>query len=248
MRLEKYIATSGIASRRAVKKAIRAGCVTVNGTQVLIPGHPIEPQKDCIIFEGRQVEPLTEHIYVMLHKPAGYLTTRHDERGRPTVMDLLRDLPDTIYPVGRLDLETEGLLLFTNDGQFAYRLTHPSHEIEKTYLAWIDGVPSAQAIEQLRSGVTIPSGKTAPAKIRQLDVTMKPISSPVRKTSKARQIAKFEVIIHEGKKRQVRLMFKAIGHPVIRLKRIRIGRLGLGNLQRGQYRSLTPAEIDGLRD
>ena len=248
MRLEKYIATSGIASRRAVKKAIRAGRVTVNGTHVLIPGHPIDAQKDCIAFEGKRVEPLTEHIYVMLHKPAGYLTTRRDERGRPTVMDLLRDLPDTIYPVGRLDLETEGLLLFTNDGEFAYRLTHPSHEIEKTYLAWVDAVPSAQAIERLRTGVTIPSGRTAPAKIRQLDVAVEPISSPRRKTSKARTVAKFEVIIHEGKKRQIRLMFKAIGHPVIRLKRVRIGRLGLGNLQRGQYRFLTPAEIACLRD
>ncbi|MDE0087665.1 MAG: pseudouridine synthase, partial [Candidatus Poribacteria bacterium] len=134
MRLEKYIATSGIASRRAVKRAIREGRVTVNGTEIFIPGHPIDVESDCIEFEGKQVEPLTERIYLMLNKPAGYLTTRRDERGRPTVMDLLTELPESIYPVGRLDLETEGLLLFTNDGNFANRLMHPSHEVDKTYL------------------------------------------------------------------------------------------------------------------
>ena len=142
MRLEKYIATSGIASRRSVKKSIQAGFVTVNGEPVLVPGHPINVGIDTVEFEGKQVEPLAEHIYLMLNKPAGYLTTRRDERGRPTVMDLVADLPDTIYPVGRLDLETEGLLLFTNDGDFAHRLLHPSHEVEKTYLAWVKGIPS----------------------------------------------------------------------------------------------------------
>ena len=170
----------------------------------------------------------------MLNKPAGYVTTRRDERNRPTVMNLVADLPDSIYPVGRLDLETEGLLLFTNDGDFAYRLLHPSHEIEKTYLAWVKGVPKDAAVEQLRQGVTIPSGTTAPAKVKRLKMNRDDAST------------KFEVVIHEGKKRQVRLMFKAVGHPVIRLKRIRIGNLGLGNLPQGQYRFLTPQEITAL--
>ncbi|CAI8035102.1 Ribosomal large subunit pseudouridine synthase B [Geodia barretti] len=170
----------------------------------------------------------------MLNKPAGCLTTRSDERGRPTVMELVADLRDTIYPVGRLDLETEGLLLFTNDGDFAYRLLHPSHEVEKTYLVWVKGVPRDDAIQRLRQGVTISSGATAPAKIKRV------------KVSKDSASAKFEVVIHEGKKRQVRLMFKAVGHPVIRLKRVRIGNLRLGNLPSGQYRFLSPEEISEL--
>ena len=247
MRLEKYIATSGIASRRAVKRAIREGRVTVNGTEILIPGHPIDVGKDCIEFEGKRVEPLTERIYLMLNKPAGYLTTRSDERGRPTVMDLLVDLPKSIYPVGRLDLETEGLLLFTNDGKFTNRLMHPSHEIDKTYLAWVNGVSSQRALASLRNGVAIPGGKTAPAKINQLNVKSATTPSANSKTNKNGAVAKFRIIIHEGKKRQVRLMFKAVGHQVIRLKRTRIGTLGLGNLPQGQYRFLTPTEVAKLQ-
>ncbi len=247
MRLEKYIATSGIASRRAVKRAIREGCVTVNGTEILIPGHPINVESDCIEFEGEQVEPLTERIYLMLNKPAGYLTTRRDERGRPTVMDLLTDLPKSIYPVGRLDLETEGLLLFTNDGIFANRLMHPSHEVEKAYLAWVDGIPSKRALERLRNGIAIPGGKTAPAKIKQLNVKTASTPSAKSKINKNTVVAKFRVIIHEGKKRQIRLMFKAVGHRVIRLKRTHIGELGLGNLPQGQYRFLTPTEVAQLQ-
>ncbi len=234
MRLEKYIATSGIASRRSVKKRILAGAVTVNGEPVLVPGHPIDVETDAVEFEGKRVEPLTERIYLMLNKPAGYITTRSDERGRPTVMDLVRDLPDTIYPVGRLDSETEGLLLFTNDGDFAYRLLHPSHEIDKTYLAWVQGIPNDDAIQRLRRGVTIPSGTTAPAKIERL------------KPSKDHKSTQFEVTIHEGKKRQVRMMFKAVKHPVIRLKRIQVGTLKLGSLPSGRYRFLTSEEVSEL--
>ena len=236
MRLEKYIATSGIASRRAVKKSIRAGLVTVNDEPVFVPGHPIDVETDTVAFDGQPVKPLTEHIYLMLNKPPGYLTTRRDERNRPTVMTLVADLPDSIYPVGRLDLETEGLLLFTNDGDFAYRLLHPSHEIEKTYLAWVNGTPNATAVQRLRRGVTIPSGKTAPARVKRL------------KTGRDEASTQFEVVIHEGKKRQVRLMFKAVGHPVIRLKRTRIGNLRLGNLRQGQYRFLTESEITALME
>ena len=234
MRLEKYIATSGIASRRAVKKSILAGAVTVNGEFVLVPGHPIDTETDVVEFEGKRVEPLIEHIYLMLNKPAGYVTTRHDERGRLTVMDLVSDLPDTIYPVGRLDLETEGLLLFTNDGNFAYRLLHPSHEIEKTYIAWVKGVPRDNVLQELRRGVRIPSGTTAPAKVRRL------------KISKDGRSTAFEVTIHEGKKRQVRMMFKAVGHPVTRLKRVQIGTLKLGHLPLGTYRFLTSEEVAEL--
>jgi len=235
MRLEKYIATSGIASRRKAKKSIRAGCVTVNGKTVFIPGHPIDVETDCVEFEGRRVEPITQHIYLMLNKPAGYVTTRRDERGRPTVMDLVADIPEPVYPIGRLDLETEGLLLFTNDGEFAYRLMHPSHQVKKTYLAWINGIPSDGAIQRLHQGVTIPSGKTGPAKVKRL------------KVNKENTSTQFEVVIHEGKKRQIRLMFKVVGHPVLRLKRVRIGNLRLSNLPQGQYRFLTPGELAELK-
>lgn len=234
MRLEKYIATSGIASRRAVKKSILAGAVMVNSEPMLVPGHPIHVETDSVEFEGKRVEPLTQHTYLMLNKPAGCITTRSDERGRPTVMDLVADLPDPIYPVGRLDLETEGLLLFTNDGDFTYRLLHPSHKIEKTYLAWVKGVPCDNTIHRLRRSVRIPSGTTAPAKVKRLRV------------SKDDTSAKFEVTIHEGKKRQVRMMFKVVGHPVIRLKRIRVGTLKLGNLPLGAYRFLTSEEVSEL--
>ena len=236
MRLEKYIATSGIASRRAVKKSIHAGLVTVNGEPISVPGHRINVETDTVEFEGKRVEPLTERIYLMLNKPAGYLTTRSDERGRPTVMNLVADLPDSIYPVGRLDLETAGLLLFTNDGDFAYRLLHPSHEIEKTYLVWVKGVPNDTAVQRLREGVKIPSGPTAPAKVERLKISRDGAST------------KLEMVIHEGKKRQVRLMFKAVGYPVIRLQRVQIGNLRLGNLPQGQYRFLTPGEVRALME
>ncbi len=248
MRLEKYIASAGIASRRAVKRAIREGYASVNGTTIRIPGHPIDMENDCILFEGKVVEPLAERVYIMLNKPAGYITTRHDERGRPTVMDLLTELPKSIYPVGRLDLETEGLLLFTNDGEFAYQLMHPSHEIDKTYIAWVNGVLGKPALEHLRNGVDITGGKTAPAKIKQLDVKNELKKVVKKKTNKFGLVAKYRVIIHEGKKRQIRLMFKAVGHRVTRLKRIRIGTLQLGNLPQGQYRFLTPAEVADLQN
>ena len=246
MRLEKFIATSGVASRRAVKRSIREGRVTVNGTTVLIPGHPIEVQTDTIEFEGKLVKPLTHRIYIMLNKPAGYITTRHDERGRPTVMDLLTDLPKSIYPVGRLDLDTEGLLLFTNDGQFANRMMHPRHEIEKTYLAWVNGVPNKRSLNRLRNGVKIHKGITSPAKIKLIDANVSISETISDKRNRNGEISKLRVIIHEGKKRQVRLMFKAVGHRVIRLKRTRVGRLSLGNLLQGQYRYLTPAEVKDL--
>ena len=246
MRLEKYIANSGVASRRAVKRFIRSGHVTVNGAQIIIPGHPIDEHKDNIILDGKKVEPLKERIYLMLNKPAGYITTRRDERGRPTVMDLLTDLPDSIYPVGRLDLETEGLLLFTNDGNFANRIMHPSHETEKTSLAWVNGVLSDDALKRLCRGVTISSGTTAPAKIRKLKIRSSLNPNDIMKRHTDVVLAKYKVIIHEGKKRQIRLMFKAVGHRVKRLKRTRIGTLGLGKLPRGQYRLLTPTEVAEL--
>ena len=233
MRLEKFLAESGITSRRSAKKYIQAGRVTVNGECVFIPGTAIDSQKDRIEFDGKRIGRKPKKVYLMLNKPAGYLTTRHDERGRPTVMEFVRDIPEYIYPVGRLDRETEGLLLMTNDGVFAHRLTHPSYEMDKTYIAWVEGQPNRRAIQQLREGVIIKGGLTAPATVIQL--------------KQKKGLTQFKVIIHEGKKRQIRRMFRAVGHRVAYLKRVQIDFLSPDNLALGEYRMLTPAEVEALQ-
>ncbi len=233
MRLEKFLARSGIASRRTAQKQIITGRVTVNDERVLIPGTHIEPDIDLIEVDGQRVEGTPEQIYLMLNKPPGYVTTVRDERHRPTVMEFVKDIPERIYPVGRLDRDTEGLLLLTNDGEFANRLTHPRHEVKKTYIAWVRGKPSRKAIHQLSKGVRIEGGFTSKAEIA-------PISHRQDHTQ-------FRITIHEGKKRQIRRMFQAVKHEVTFLKRIAIGGLVLGDLPVGQYRMLSAAEIDSLR-
>lgn len=233
MRLEKFLAESGIMSRRAAKKCISDGRVTVNGEHVEIPGTRIVPDTDRVKVDGRLVQGKPKSIYLMLNKPPGYVSTRHDERSRPTVMDLVCDIPERIYPVGRLDMDTEGLLLMTNDGAFAHKLTHPSHEIEKTYIAWVVGQPSREAIDHLRAGVMIVDGKTAPAKVDQI--------------GREQGRAQFRIVIHEGKKRQIRRMFEAVQHKVISLKRVQIGSLSLGSLPQGKYRLLTPTQVGALQ-
>ena len=168
----------------------------------------------------------------MLNKPAGYVTTVRDERGRPTVMALVPDIPERIYPVGRLDLDTEGLLLMTNDGDFAHRILHPSHEIQKTYIAWVEGQPNRREIQRMREGIEIEEGVVTSAKVDQ--------------TERREGQTQFKVVIHEGKKRQIRRMFHAIDHDVLHLKRIGIGSLSLGRLSIGKYRLLTPPEIESF--
>ena len=232
MRLEKFLSQSGIASRRNAKKYISAGRVTVNGERVLIPGTHIAPQQDEIAFDGEPIRGKPKPIYLMLNKPAGYVTTVRDERGRPTVMELVSDISERIYPVGRLDVDTEGLLLMTNDGDFAHRILHPSHEIQKTYIAWVEGKPNRQEIQRLREGIEIEEGVITSAKINQI--------------GKTEGQTQFKVVIHEGKKRQIRRMFHAIGHDVLHLKRVGIGSLSLDRLAIGKYRPVTPAEIESL--
>ena len=233
MRLEKYLAKSGIASRRTAQKQILLGKVTVNDERVLIPGTHIEPDKDLVQVDGLRVKGTPEPIYLMLNKPPGYVTTVRDERRRPTVMELVSDIPERIYPVGRLDKDTEGLLLMTNDGEFANRLTHPRHEVKKTYIAWVNGNPNQKAIDQLREGVRIEGGVTSRAGITPL--------------SRRKDRAQFRITIREGKKRQIRRMFQAVGYEVTFLKRIAIGALGLGDLPIGRYRMLSAPEIDSFR-
>ena len=232
MRLEKFLSESGIASRRDAKKYIAAGRISVNGERVLIPGTHIDPQQAEITFDGEQIRGKPKRIYLMLNKPAGYITTVRDERERPTVMALVRDITERIYPVGRLDLDTEGLLLMTNDGDFAHRILHPSHEIQKTYIAWVEGKPDRRQIQRLREGIEIEDGAITSAQVNQI--------------GKREEQTQFKVVIHEGRKRQIRRMFHAVGHDVVHLKRVRIGSLSLGRLSIGKYRFLTPAEIESL--
>ena len=232
MRLEKFLSESGIISRRDAKKYISAGRVSVNGERMLIPGTHIDPREDKITLDGELIRGKPKRIYLMLNKPAGYVTTVRDERGRPTVMALVSDISQRIYPVGRLDLDTEGLLLMTNDGDFAHRILHPSHEIQKAYIAWVEGKPNQRAIQRLREGIEIEDGTITSAKVNQI--------------GKREGQTQFRVIIHEGRKRQIRRMFHAVGHDVVHLKRVGIGSLSLGRLSIGKYRILTTVEIESL--
>ena len=230
MRLEKFLAEAGITSRRHAKQLIAVGRVTVNNKRVLIPGTHINLGTDVVALDGESI-PLKpkKHVYIMLNKPAGYLSTVIDDHDRPSVLALLPSSSIRIYPVGRLDLDTEGLLLLTNDGDLAYKLTHPRYHVDKVYLAWVQGHPSEEALEHLRSGVQLEDGITAPAKI-----------AVIRQTKAQTYL---RIIIHEGKKRQIKRMCRAVGHEVQYLKRVQIGPIKLGKLPVGEYRYLSPEEL-----
>lgn len=233
MRLQKYMAMCGVAARRKCEEMIAAGRVTVNGRVITEMGTQVEEQ-DEVLVDGVRITPEEEKRYVLYHKPAGEVTTVSDEKGRETVMDLFRDFPVRLYPVGRLDYDSEGLLLLTNDGALAQRLTHPSCEVDKVYLARVTGNPSNEAIDRLRRGVYMEGDerRTYPADVRV-----------VRDESLFSDIL---VTIHEGRNRQVRRMFDAVGHKVLLLRRVRFGPLELGNLRRGEWRELTAQEVELL--
>ena len=233
MRLQKYMAMCGVASRRKCEEMIAAGRVTVNGRVITEMGTQVEEQ-DEVLVDGVRITPEEEKRYVLYHKPAGEVTTVSDEKGRETVMDRFRDFPVRLYPVGRLDYDSEGLLLLTNDGALAQRLTHPSCEVDKVYLARVTGNPSNEAIDRLRRGVYMEGDerRTYPADVRV-----------VRDESLFSDIL---VTIHEGRNRQVRRMFDAVGHKVLLLRRVRFGPLELGNLRRGEWRELTAQEVEQL--
>lgn len=248
IRLQKYLADCGVAARRKAEELILEGKVTVNSIVVTELGVKIDPQSDTVAVEGRTVAP-EKKVYIMLHKPEGYVTTASDEHGRPTVMDLIRDVPERLSPVGRLDYNTSGMLIMTNDGELLYGLTHPRHEVEKTYIARVSGMPSDEGLRRLRKGLTLDAGqpdfghsgrqpgsgrRTAPAKV-----------SLVKSDGTN---ASLLITIHEGRNRQVRRMCEAIGHDVIHLKRISTGRLALGDLEKGKYRRLTGDEITYLKE
>ena len=233
-RLQKIISAAGVASRRAAEELIVGGRVRVNGKVVIELGAKADANKDHIKVDGKLINPKQPRTYIMLNKPAGYVTTMSDPEGRPTVQDLLKGIKTRVYPVGRLDYNTEGLLLMTNDGDFAHLITHPKHEFPKTYLAKVKGVLDERSIEMLEKGVFLQDGKTAPAK--------------VKKIRKEEMNSWVEITIHEGRKRQVRRMFDHVGRSVIKLKRIRTGGLSLGDLPEGRFRHLTLDEVKTLRE
>jgi len=233
MRLQKYMAMCGVAARRKCEEIIASGRVSVNGQIITEMGTQVE-ERDVVLVDGVKITPEEEKRYILYHKPAGEVTTVSDEKGRETVMDRFRDFPVRLYPVGRLDYDSEGLLLLTNDGELAQRLTHPSCEVDKVYLARVTGNPSNEAIERMRRGVYMEGDerKTYPAEVRV-----------VRDESLFSDIV---VTIHEGRNRQVRRMFDAVGHKVLLLRRIRFGPLELGSLKRGEWRELDSFEIERL--
>jgi pseudouridine synthase len=236
-RLQKILSQAGVASRRLSEELIVQGRVQVNGRTVTALGTKADPGTDEIKVDGRRIRVQQRLRYVLLHKPRGYITTRSDPEGRPTVMDLLRGVKEYVYPVGRLDYDSEGLLLLTNDGELATRLTHPRHEVDKVYHARVRGVPDDHALERLEKGVTIDGRRTAKAKARVVD-------PPHKRSTEQTTI---ELAIHEGRQRQVRKMFEAVGHPVVRLKRVRIGPIEDPDIPPGHWRDLTPQEVARLR-
>jgi 23S rRNA pseudouridine2605 synthase len=233
MRLNKFLAKAGIASRRRADTLIEEGHVSINGQIVTSLGTQVDETSDSISVDGKPAVISNEFVYLMLHKPVSYLVTRIDEFNRPTVMELVGKYRKIVKPVGRLDLNSSGLLLLTNDGELAFRLTHPRFQIDKTYLVKCEGLVTDEEVDRLEKGVAIEGGITAPAKIKIL--------------SQSPNFSRFEITIHEGRKRQVRLMCQAVKHEVIALKRLNFGNLQLGDLNEGKYRLLTSDEIEMLK-
>ena len=230
-RLQKILSARGVASRRAAEEWIKAGRVSVNGRTAVL-GDTADPEKDDIRVDGKQLPRQEKLLYLLLHKPRGYVTTLHDEKGRPDAARLVADCGARVYPIGRLDMDSEGLLLFTNDGAFANLLMHPSHEVEKAYEVLVSGF-SPEKLPLLERPIVLDGYCIRPPKVRLLESTG--------------QKARLEVVIHEGRNRQVRRMCQAAGMEVLRLKRTREGSLTLGDLPAGKWRSLTQAEIEKLK-
>ncbi len=233
VRLQKIIADAGVASRRAAERLMLDGAVTVNGRIVTELGAKANPGEDDVRVAGQRVTQAAPHVYYLLNKPPGYVTTLSDEHGRAAARDLLGDVKARIYPVGRLDRDSEGLLLFTNDGALTARLTHPRFGVEKEYLALVDREPAPAALDALRRGVLIEGRRTAPARVERLH----PDGGGVW----------LGVTIHEGRKHQVRLMCEAVGLTVRRLVRTRFGTLTLEELPAGAHRRLTPREVERMQ-
>lgn len=234
IRLQKYLAECGIASRRKAEEYIQTGKVEVNGKIVTELGTKIDPYKDIVYFNNKKVIKQNENIYILLNKPIGYVTTTKDQFNRETVLDLIKGINKRVVPVGRLDMYTSGALILTNDGDFTYKVTHPSHEITKTYTATLKGIITDEEIERLRNGVEIEDYITRPAKVKIL------------KTDNEKNISRIEITIHEGKNRQVRKMCEAIGRNVMALHRSKIGNIDVKDLKVGQWRYLKLGEVRSI--
>lgn len=247
IRLQKWLAESGISSRRRAEELIISGRVSVNGVVVTALGTKANPLTDSVELDGKSVDIDSKKEYVMLNKPEGVVTTVTDPFGRNTVMDYIA-ADKRLFPVGRLDSDTSGLLLLTNDGEWAQKLMHPKYEVKKTYVAIVQGVPSPESLRMLRRGVVIDNKKTAPAEVILKEKIDAPIAPARRKKGapKVMQNAKIVITIREGRNRQVRKMCDAIGHTVLKLKRVGIGSLVLGNLEKGKWRKLTARELKSM--
>ncbi|MDY4081538.1 MAG: pseudouridine synthase [Candidatus Metalachnospira sp.] len=233
-RLQKYMADCGVASRRRSEELIKEGLVSVNGIVVTELGVKIDPVKDKVAYKGKVLSLEKKKVYIMLNKPEGYVTTARDQFKRPTVMDLIKDVKERVVPAGRLDYDTSGLLLLTNDGDVVYKLTHPKNEINKVYEAKLFGVPDSNTINLFRNGITIDGRKTRPAKIELIKVDGR--------------FSWCNITIHEGRNRQVRKMCQAARHPVASLRRVAEGELCLGDLKKGCWRYLTDKEVHYLKE
>ncbi len=230
-RLQKILSARGIASRRKAEEWIQAGRITVNGTPAVL-GDAADPDLDEILVDGKPLPTAGDCVYIMLNKPRGYVTTLSDEKGRPTAAQLVADCGIRVYPVGRLDMDSEGLLLFTNDGEFANLLMHPKHELEKTYDTWVTGYERGRE-DLVKRPIVLDGYRIRPPKVTLL--------------SAEEEKAKLRITIHEGRNRQVRRMCQEAGMNVTRLRRIREGSLSLGNLPLGKWRFLTAREVSSLK-
>jgi len=238
-RLQKILSAAGVASRRAAETYITDGRVSVNGQTVTELGTKADPEADDIRVDGRRIKTAARRLYILMYKPRGYITSRSDPQRRPTVIDLLAKggVRDYVYPVGRLDYESEGLLLLTSDGDLAARLTHPSHEVEREYQVKVLGVPDDHDLQRLSKGILIDGRRTLPAEVRVLKI--------IEGTDA--QHALLSIVVKEGRNRQVRNMFDAVGHPVDRLRRVRMGSITDEHIRPGEFRELDAKEIAALK-
>lgn len=235
MRINKYIALCGVASRRKAEELILAGKVKVNDNIVKELSYQVDEENDVVKVDDKIIKEENKFVYILLNKPEGYITTVKDQFDRESVLDLVTDIKERVYPIGRLDYETSGLLLLTNDGDLTYKLTHPKHEVDKTYVARVKGKLTPDEIKMFKSGLKIEDYVTAPAKLK------------VIRYDEKTNVSLLEIKIHEGKNRQVRKMCKAINHPVLRLKRTAMGKIRIGECEIGKYRYLTEDEVKYLK-
>jgi len=235
LRLQKLISQAGLASRRAAEKLIAEGRVTVNGETVTEMGTKADPAHDDIRVDGRRIKSTERLRYILLYKPAGYVTTRSDPQRRRTVIDLLHGVREYVYPVGRLDYDSQGLLLLTNDGDLAAKLTHPRHQVDRTYEAYVAGMPDDEAIDRLRRGIPLDGRRTMPADVLLVN------------NGRRERNGVLLITIREGRNRQVRRMLEAVGHPVESLRRVRFGPLGIQGLKPGEWRELSEVEVEKLK-